>query len=147
MPRDCVIGILWNCVFFSYCIGQFKVPYFVVILLYGSRLKFSFKEVGVSMVCCTAGSLVYLGPCSWSLHRSFGLVAGRASHYLNFLWDGVHYIYFHELQVISHFYGCWKWFPSACRHMSHVTITFTEFWNYWWNTLFWMFFFSSPDQF
>jgi len=100
------------------------------------------------MVCCTAGSLVYLGPYSWSLHRPFCLMAGRACHYLNLLWEGVHYFYYYDLQVILGFCGCWKWFPSACRHMLHVTNTFTTFRSSTReteNTLFGMFF--IPDHF
>jgi len=129
MLCDGLIRILWNCLFFSYCWGQFKVPYFVVILLCRSVLKFSFKEVDISMVCCTAGSLVYLDTCRVSLHRPFCLMAGRACHYINLLWERVRYFYFYELHVILGFYGCWKWFPSVCWPMSHVTKTFTTFWS------------------
>jgi hypothetical protein len=140
MLSDWVIRMSWSCVCFMYCRGQFKVPYFVVILLYTSVLKFSFKEVNISVVCCTAGLLVYLGPCSWSLHRPFCLMAGTSCHYLNLLLEGVHYFYFYELQVLFGFYGCWKWFLLVCRHMSRVTNTFTTFWSSTdesENTLFW----------
>lgn len=144
MLCDWVIRLLWNILFFSYCRGQLKGPYFVVILLYRSVLKFTFREV--DMVCYTAGSLVYLDPWSLSLHRWFYLMAGRACHYLNLLWERVHSFYFYEFQVILGFCECWKWFPSVCWHMSHVTNKFTTNWNSAGeieNTFFWKFLFYS----
>ena len=77
----------------------------MVILLYRSVLKFSFKEVDISMACCTAALLVYFGPCSLSLRRPFCLMVGRACHYLNLPWERVHYFYFYKLQAIIGFMG------------------------------------------